>query len=329
MKKKNLFFIVLSTLLFGSCATMYTGNKSIIHFSSEPQQANVSLNGKKVGVTPFTMKTRRSVARKMVTLEKKGYKSQSFPLEKKFVPISILSNTFIFIDLLSGAVVNYKDNFYHKTLISKANNVISGNDYNLTNNFYVITEKDTFYTSPFQDFTSKSFWDESLDKINFTLITGEPKTLPVLDIFRYKTLEIYHNGIGMGFLFFHTKIDYIIKKYIRVKYDETEKKKTFMFMEEMLDAGDYHLVKSLTDVTNFNVGTGREAGHWNTLTYYIVKEGEKILKIDQKDLLQTVKTYFSKEKELIVNLKSKNKFKVLEEYVYKDRKGADRYYNPI
>jgi hypothetical protein len=315
--------------VLSSCATSYTGNKSIIHFSSDVPNSEVYINNKIIGETPVTAKLKRSLKNKEVTISKDGYESQSFVLKKKFKPISLLGTTLIFVDVASGAIVDYRDNFFHSSLKPKSANAPIQPVYELKDHFYVITKADTFFTQPFHELESKSFWNPKLEKMTFKLLDGTSTTIPVEDIVMYKTLEIHRKGVGKWLVSWQTSIDHISKIYIPAKYLETKRQTKYMFMEALLRNGDYHLVRSLVNVSHMNMSATGEVqmSSYNVPYFYLYKEGEVVSVIKQKHLLSSIEKYFNEEKELIAALKRKNKFKTLETYVYGDKRRVDRHYS--
>jgi hypothetical protein len=328
---KLFLFAFLLIGVLSSCATSYTGNKSIIHFSSDVPNAEVYINDEAIGETPVTAKIKRSLKNKEVTIKKNGYESQSFVLKKKFKPISLLGTTLIFVDVASGAIVDYPDNFFHLSLKPETTTASIPLARELKNHFFVITKLDTFFTQPFHEFEQKSFWNTNLDKLTFKLLDGSSKAIPVEDIVMYKTLNIHRKGVGKGFLAWQTNIDHISKIYIPAKYSETKRKSRYLFMEALLGNGDYHLVRSLVNVTNVNMSSSGvvQTSSYNVPYFYIYKEGEVVSVIKQSHLLSTIEKYFGDEKDLITALKKKNKFKTLETYVYGDKIRVDRYYSPF
>jgi hypothetical protein len=328
---KVVFCSILFLGVLSSCATLFTGNKSIIHFSSDVPNAEVFINDEAIGETPVTAKIKRSLKSKEVRLEKVGYEPQSFVLKKKFKPISLLGTTLIFVDVASGAIVDYPDNFFHLSLKPETTTTPIPPSRELKNHFYVITKVDTFFTQPFYEFEQKSFWNSDLDKMTFKLLDGSSKEVPVEDIVMYKTLNIHRKGIGKGFLAWQTNMDHITKIYIPAKHSETKRKSRYMFMEALLGNGDHHLVKSLVNVTNVNMAPSGvvQTSSYNVPYFYLYKEGEVVSVIKQRHLLSTIEQYFGDEKDLITALKKKNKFKTLETYVYGDKRRVDRYYSPF
>jgi hypothetical protein len=299
---------------------MYTGSRKIIHFSSDPQKAEVSINGKVIGETPLTVRVNRSLRRREVVIKKDGYETKRFKLRKKFMPISILSTTMIPIDLISGAVVNYKDAYIHKELTPKDRNVSTESNYNIKDNFYVITQDDTIYTAPFQDFTKEWLLSKYLKDMRFNLINGEEQVIPVNSIYKYKTLEIDKLGLWYGFLSFRTNVRSHEASYVRVKIDEKKNKSLYMFMEELLYNDGFQLLRTYNIEPSTTYSNGQMiSSYTKELIYYLYKEGEMLGKVEKGQLLPTVRQYFGDEKELIAKLKKKNKPKVLEKYLYQKR----------
>ena len=83
MKTKILSIFVICVFL-SSCALLFKGTKEEVEFESDPQRAEVYIDGVKMGETPFALKL---VTKKTYKIEfrKEGYKSKSFQ-------INIISN---------------------------------------------------------------------------------------------------------------------------------------------------------------------------------------------------------------------------------------------
>lgn len=98
-------------LLTSSCATIFTGTRDEILFTSEPSGVKVVMDGYAVGKTPIKLDVRRNLSGRWVTFEKEGYESQYIKLEAGFNPISIINLTCLLcwaVDLASGAVTQFK-----------------------------------------------------------------------------------------------------------------------------------------------------------------------------------------------------------------------------
>ena len=71
------------TLLLSSCATIISGSKQNVQFSSDPSTATIFIDEVEVGKTPFEIKLeRKSEHRVMIKLE--GYQNYETKLTKKF-----------------------------------------------------------------------------------------------------------------------------------------------------------------------------------------------------------------------------------------------------
>ena len=99
-------------LLFtSSCATIFTGTRDEILFTSEPSGVKIIVDGYAVGKTPIMLDVRRNLGGRWVTFEKEGYENQYVKLEAGFNAISIINLTCLVcwaIDLASGAVTQFK-----------------------------------------------------------------------------------------------------------------------------------------------------------------------------------------------------------------------------
>ena len=123
MKNKILALIVATALLSQSCATILTGTKDRIHFSSNPEGAKVQLNGIDKGETPVDVRVQRKLGDPpIVILKKEGYENRTFELEQSFNAVAVLNLFGILgwaIDLLSGAIMKYSPKFYEMELEKK------------------------------------------------------------------------------------------------------------------------------------------------------------------------------------------------------------------
>ena len=121
MKYIQSLVVILIPILFNSCATITKDDSQPVSFSSEPQGADVSLNNIPVGTTPTTVMVKRKMGKTMITYQKEGYKTQSFPLDK-----SVSGMTFgniIFggiigagVDVATGKATNYQDSVHVKLI---------------------------------------------------------------------------------------------------------------------------------------------------------------------------------------------------------------------
>lgn len=139
MNKKNKFLsicsaIVLSTILFSSCGTLFTGTKDRITFNSTPPGARVSINGIEQGVTPLTMKVKRSLNDTDAEFKLDGYETKLITLSKGFNVVSVINLGNLLgwgIDALSGSVMKYDQKSYDITLDNKKIATINPNRINI------------------------------------------------------------------------------------------------------------------------------------------------------------------------------------------------------
>lgn len=83
MRKSIFITAVVSFILLSSCATIISGSKQLIKFTSNPSSATVFIDEVEVGKTPFEVKLKRKKEHHvMIKLE--GYKTFETNLTKKF-----------------------------------------------------------------------------------------------------------------------------------------------------------------------------------------------------------------------------------------------------
>lgn len=110
MKKSIISCILASTLLFSSCATIISGSKQNVKFSSTPSTASIFIDEVEVGKTPFQMKLERKNEHSvMIKLE--GYQTYQTRLTKKFNAwyvgnILIGGLIGLIVDPITGAMYN-------------------------------------------------------------------------------------------------------------------------------------------------------------------------------------------------------------------------------
>lgn len=113
---RNLLLAAALLLLTTSgCATLFTGTSDTITIDSEPSGARVFVDGIEQGVTPATVRVRRSLGTTLVTLKLEGYDDRTFELMKEFNTVSVL-NLFSplswAIDIATGALMRYNPKGY-------------------------------------------------------------------------------------------------------------------------------------------------------------------------------------------------------------------------
>jgi hypothetical protein len=101
------FALLLCT---SSCATIFTGTRDEILFTSEPSEVKIIMDGYTVGKTPIMLDVRRSLNGRWVAFEKEGYERQYVKLETGFNAVSIINLTCLIcwaVDLATGAVTQF------------------------------------------------------------------------------------------------------------------------------------------------------------------------------------------------------------------------------
>ena len=116
----SLSFLSMS-LLFSSCATVFTGTKQTISINSVPPGADVEVDGINRGVTPVAVKLKKGFNGQTVTLKKEGYDTKIFEPETTFNPVAIINLFSIIswgIDAATGAMMKYDPKVYEIKLQS-------------------------------------------------------------------------------------------------------------------------------------------------------------------------------------------------------------------
>jgi hypothetical protein len=76
MKNVFIVFLVLSSVLLTSCATIFNGTKQKISFTSVPSGAAVVVRGEQVAITPATVRIKRNT--QTIVFVKEGYQTEVF-----------------------------------------------------------------------------------------------------------------------------------------------------------------------------------------------------------------------------------------------------------
>lgn len=98
MKKAISIFVIISFLfLLSSCATLFKGTTQEVNFSSDPQRAEVWINGIKMGETPVALKLE---SKKTYTIEfkKEGFETHTYTITNH------VGAGWIILDVLAGLV---------------------------------------------------------------------------------------------------------------------------------------------------------------------------------------------------------------------------------
>ena len=128
MKLRIIVMLTLaSTIIINGCATIFTGDKDSINFTSNPSGAKIVMDGLDIGKTPATLEIKRSGFKdKEITLKLDGYEDRTFLLQKEFNAIAILNFAGIlgwFVDFATGSVMKYSDKSYNLDLDPKGFNI--------------------------------------------------------------------------------------------------------------------------------------------------------------------------------------------------------------
>lgn len=135
MKKSIITCSLVLILLFSSCATIISGSKQTVKFSSNPSSASVFIDEVEVGKTPFEMKlARKSEHSVMIKLD--GYQTYQTNLTKSFNAwyfgnILIGGLIGLVVDPITGAIYNLTPNKINSEMTKITDGVVlkkSGKD---------------------------------------------------------------------------------------------------------------------------------------------------------------------------------------------------------
>ncbi|MGJ3234831.1 PEGA domain-containing protein [Marivirga sp.] len=120
MKKANYLFILAVIMISTSCATLFTGTRQNVSIDSNPQGADIIIDGQNLGVTPAKIKVDRELdallyGGKEIQFELEGYKKLGYELDTRLNSVAIINffnPLFWGIDIATGAVTKY-DNYYN------------------------------------------------------------------------------------------------------------------------------------------------------------------------------------------------------------------------
>jgi hypothetical protein len=109
--------MALLVVLFSGCSTVFHGTDQVLTFTTEPDGADVRVDGKLVGQTPISYKAPKNKV-DSVRIDKEGYKPEVFAVEKKFDNLTFLSTFWDLstTDLVSGAAYEYQPSSFHYKL---------------------------------------------------------------------------------------------------------------------------------------------------------------------------------------------------------------------
>lgn len=108
MRKSILITALTTSIIFSSCATIVSGSKQLVKFTSNPSTATIFIDEVEVGKTPFEIKLERKKEHH-VMIKLDGYKTFETNLTKKFNAWYIGNIAFggligLIIDPITGAI---------------------------------------------------------------------------------------------------------------------------------------------------------------------------------------------------------------------------------
>lgn len=112
--------LLLAVALLPGCATLFSEGTQPVRFTSNPEGAEVIINGQPVGQTPLTHTVdREAFDRYMVVVRKDGYEPKEFEMTKGLNTIAIInlsSLSFWATDAATGNMIEYSPGAYYMEL---------------------------------------------------------------------------------------------------------------------------------------------------------------------------------------------------------------------
>lgn len=108
--KKSIYILGATMLFLTSCATIFTGTDDMIHFDTDPQGAEIYIDGLKVCETPCSSLVKRSLSDKQFEVKLDEYETRVITLDREFNTVSIINLGFVIgwgIDAATGALMRY------------------------------------------------------------------------------------------------------------------------------------------------------------------------------------------------------------------------------
>lgn len=95
---------IVSTLALSGCATLFGNNGRSVSVNTQPQGAQVYLNGQPIGTTPTTVQL-ASISNNYLQISKKGYQTTSVQIDTTFQKVGLWNILFwpgFIVDAVSG-----------------------------------------------------------------------------------------------------------------------------------------------------------------------------------------------------------------------------------
>jgi hypothetical protein len=107
MGTKVLSVVLACLFLFPSCATIFKGNSSKLDLNSEPQGAQVFVNGNAMGTTPVRLKLESKLTY-AIEFKKEGYKTRTVNIQNHvgagWIVLDVLAGLLpVIVDAATGA----------------------------------------------------------------------------------------------------------------------------------------------------------------------------------------------------------------------------------
>lgn len=120
--RKHLVFTATALLPFilSGCATVISGTSQTLTFNSEPDGAEVYVDGAMIGTTPVSVSVGKN-DKDSFMIQKEGYKTVTRDITTSYDPVTLLSVFWDYstTDMVSGAAFEYEPSSYYVQLAKK------------------------------------------------------------------------------------------------------------------------------------------------------------------------------------------------------------------
>lgn len=115
--KSKLALILISSVMFGGCATILKGKTQQVTILSNVEGAEIMINGESIGKTPYTGQIKRA-SDMTLTLSKVGYQAKTVTIDTTVEPI-------FFGNVVSGGPLGMTTDFGTGSMYKVSNSTIN------------------------------------------------------------------------------------------------------------------------------------------------------------------------------------------------------------
>ncbi len=113
-KIKVVFMLMTISIFTTGCASIISGGRQDIAITSSPSNAQVFINDKLVGRTPYQGTFRRTSPAKKIEVDLEGYKAFNTEIKKKWNPVTLVNILTVFGAPIGFTVDRFFTGAYYK-----------------------------------------------------------------------------------------------------------------------------------------------------------------------------------------------------------------------